>query len=275
MNQPISIASLNTSFHTERPSGLNRPSLTVLEALPFFADFNAHEKIELLSVASLKQVQRSQQLFRTGDVMTHVYWICTGAIRLYRETPDGHELTESFQTIGDVLFDPDALRQRRNHVMTAKALHNSTLLAIPMDWINDHIKLWDHLADKFIHLLASRAQEARLEAEHQATMNASQIIACFLQHKCVKHGFNPNGFLLPYTKSLIASRLGMELESFSRTLPKLREIGITIKGKHVAFTNLASVQDYSCGSCSVTDECPTHAAMKGLYSSNQQKVLRI
>ena len=252
--------------HTWAPSP-NRPAMSALDNLTFFADFHHQEKSELLSVANFKQMQRGQLLFRTGDVMTHIFWICTGAVQLYRETPDGHELTDSFSTTGDVLFDPDAISHKRNHVMTAKALQNSTLLAVPLDWMTDHLKHWDHLADRFIHLLALRAQEARLETEHQATMNAAQIIACFLQKKCVKHGFNPKSFLLPYTKGLIASRLGMELESFSRTLPKLLQIGITIKGKQVAFTNLASVQDYSCGHCSAADECPTHATMKRLIKN--------
>ncbi|NDA45758.1 MAG: Crp/Fnr family transcriptional regulator [Alphaproteobacteria bacterium] len=262
MTQPIVNSSLVTGSHRPWSSSYTRPAIHALDQLAFFADFPHAAKVELLCVAHLKQIQRGEQLFRTGDAMTHIFWMCTGAVRLYRETPDGHELTDSFLTHGDVLFDPDAIRHRRNHVMTAKALQNSTLLAVPLDWMTEHIKRWDHLADKFFHLLAARAQEARLETEHQATMNAAQIIACFLQKKCVKHGFDPNGFLLPYTKSLIASRLGMELESFSRTLPKLRQIGITIKGKQVAFTNLEAVQDYSCGHCSAADECPTHARMK-------------
>ncbi len=241
----------------------SKPSPRVFDVLSFFSDLNDAEKAELLSVASYKHAQRGQQLFLAGDPITHLYWICTGTVQLYRETPDGHELTDSFQVIGDVLFDPDALQNKSNHVMNAKALQNTTLLAVPMDWITSHLKSWDHLANKFLYLLAARAQEARLEAEHQATMNAAQIITCFLQHMCVAYGFDPCGFTLPYTKSLIASRLGMELESFSRTLPKLRELGIVVKGKEVSFTDIASAQAFCCGRCSAAEQCPTHRVMKG------------
>jgi hypothetical protein len=95
-------------------------------------------------------------------------------------------------------------------------------------------------------------------------MNATQIVACFLQHLCVSHQLDPRGFDLPYSKSLIASRLGMQLESFSRTLPKLRELGIVVSGKHVSFVNVNTAQHYACGACSVAEECPTHQDMHTL-----------
>ena len=49
-----------------------------------------------------------------------------------------------------------------------------------------------------------------------------------------------HGFTLPFKKSLIASRLGMELETLSRALPKLKEHGITVKGSQVVFHDVAN-----------------------------------
>lgn len=76
--------------------------------------------------------------------------------------------------------------------------------------------------------MAERAHIAEVEAEHQATMSAAQLVACFMQRLCVLYNFDPKGFDLPYSKTLIASRLGMELETFSRTLAKLKEHGIAV-----------------------------------------------
>lgn len=237
---------------------------SVIAALPFFSDLKEEEKTELLKAASFRHVRRGEHVFLAGDPLTHVYWICAGAVQEYRETPDGHELTAAFRIAGDVLYDPDAQGQKRIHITNAKALQNTTLLALPIQWIDSHLKNWNHLADKFLQTLAARAQETRVEAEHQSTMNAAQIVACFLQHLCVTHQFDPHGFTLPYTKSLIASRLGMELESLSRVLPKLREFGIVVSGKQVSFTDIASAQNYSCGHCSVHEDCPTHQAIRKL-----------
>lgn len=101
-----------------------------------------------------------------------------------------------------------------------------------------------------------------VEAEHQATMSAAQLVACFMQRLCVLHNFNPKSFELPYSKTLIASLLGMELETFSRTLGKLKEHGITVNGNKVAITDLARVEQYVCGFCSISGDCATHQALE-------------
>jgi CRP-like cAMP-binding protein len=73
------------------------------------------------------------------------------------------------------------------------------------------------------------------EMERQVTMTAPQILAHFLRQICDSHGLDPRGFALPYKKSLIASRLGMELETLSRAWPKLKDHGIIVKGSYVSF----------------------------------------
>lgn len=250
--------------HADTPSA-------IVWTLPFFSDLTDQEKSELLKVASFRHFKKNEMIFLSGDPMTHVYWVCSGMVQKYRETPDGHELTSAIRIIGDALFDPNSLQHRRNHTMNARAMEYTTLFAVPMPWLDEHMKSWDHLANKFLDLISQRAQEARIEVEHQETMNAAQIIACFLQHLCVLHHFDPRGFTLPYSKSIIASRLGMELESFSRVLPKLRDLGIIVRGKEVSFTGIATAQRFSCGSCSVTEDCSTHQAMQKLTQNTSSK----
>ena len=248
-------------------------SPNIIWTLPFFSKLNDAEKTELLKVANFRHVKRGETLFLQGSLLTHFYWVCSGAIQKFRVTHDGRELTGAIRTTGDVLYDPDARQPELHHTMNARAVQETTLLAIPASWINEHIALWPDLADHFITLLAERAQEALIDSEHQATMNAAQLVSCYLQKLCVLHHFDPRGFELPYSKSLIASRLGMELETFSRTLPRLKELGITVTGKHVKFDDVDSAQSHACGACSITEECLTHKAMQELaIASNGKKI---
>src|SRR5471030_2400757 len=100
-------------------------------------------------------------------------------------------------------------------------------------------------------------------------MSAAQLVACFMQRLCVLYDFNPAGFDLPYSKTLIASRLGMELETFSRTVAKLKEHGITVEGTHVEIHDLGRVEQYVCGFCSIAEDCPTHQAMEKKASESE------
>lgn len=96
----------------------------------------------------------------------------------------------------------------------------------------------------------------------QATMSAAQLVACFIQRLCVLYDFDPKGFDLPYSKTLIASRLGMELETFSRTLAKLKVNGIMVEGNRVTIHDLERIGQYVCGFCSISGECATHEEME-------------
>lgn len=236
----------------------------IIWTLPFFSNLKQEEKAALLKVSHFRHAQPKEMLFLQGDPLTQLYWICSGAVQIFRETPSGQELTMAIRMIGDMLFDPDALQYKQNHAVNARAMQETTLLAVPLSWIEEHLKSYDHIANKLVFLLAQRAQEAQIEAEHQATMSAAQIVACFLQHLCVVHHYDPAGFELPYSKSLIASRLGMTLESFSRTLPKLKKLGITVKDKRVTFDDIAAIQQFSCGSCSVIEECRVNKMIRRL-----------
>jgi CRP/FNR family transcriptional activator FtrB len=55
-------------------------------------------------------------------------------------------------------------------------------------------------------------------------------------------GGKPETLTLPYEKSVLASLLGMTRESLSRVLPKLREHGVTVRGKDVVFQDVAKAR---------------------------------
>ncbi|MEQ1789709.1 MAG: Crp/Fnr family transcriptional regulator [Rickettsiales bacterium] len=231
-------------------------SYDIIWTIPFFSDLNEQEKKGLIKLVHFKNYNRGEIIFLQGDKLKNVYWVCDGSVQMFRETPDGHELTASICIFSETLYYPNAVEKiNKNHMMNARAVSDVTLLEIPAIWIEESIRSCNHLANKFINIMANNTLEAMIDSEHQATMSATQILACFLQKICVNNNFNNLNFELPYTKSLIASRLGMELETLSRSLPKLIEHGITVNGKNVSFDDCNAIQQHSCDSCSISEEC--------------------
>jgi len=49
---------------------------------------------------------------------------------------------------------------------------------------------------------------------------------------------------LPYDKTLIAGRLGMQPQSLSRSFNRLREIGVTIAQNQAAIADVELLRDY-------------------------------
>ena len=232
--------------------------LDTLKVLPLFSDLSREESDLVIQASRLRNLGRGQFLFMHGDKVTHFYVICRGTIQLFRETPDGHEITNDILIAGDSIGADEVVQAKRAHQANARAVDDAVLLEIPISWMRENLKNFDHLAPKLLADIATRLHNTQIEAEHLSTMNAAQIVACYLQKLCVLYNFDPHGFELPYSKTLIASRLRMELETFSRTLQKLKDHGITVNGTRVAFTNVHKASHYACEHCSASADCPTH-----------------
>jgi len=233
-------------------------ALNTLRVLPLFSNVT-DEDADLLSRNShIRSCKKGEFLFMHGDEITHFYIICRGVMQIFRETPDGHEITNDLFIAGDNVNVEEIISKQSIHTMNAKAVEDTSILEIPISWLKSNFNKLDHIAAILIADISQRLHNVQIEAEHQSTMSATQIVACYLQRLCILYNFDPKGFDLPYSKTLIASRLRIELETFSRTLKNLKEQGIIVSGSHVSFTDVEKATKFACESCSMSEDCTAH-----------------
>jgi CRP-like cAMP-binding protein len=209
--------------------------------ISLFSGISAQEKSALSQISKIHHIPRGSILFMQGDEMKLFHVVYSGMLQIFKETLDGHEITSDIAVPGDPLSLAEITDIEPIHKASARAIEDTILIEIPMDWLRHNLKNFNHLMLKLFTRISHRLQKIDMEIERNSTMSASELITCFLHELCVVHDFDPRGFNLPYSKTLIASRLGMELETFSRSLRKLREFGITVRGSHVSlFPNYLS-----------------------------------
>lgn len=234
----------------------------ILRSLPLFTGLSEQEKDSLIRGGKTHRYEKGQNVFLYSDPIRSFYVICDGAVQLFRETPDGHEMTSDVLIAGDAIGETEILQLSPTHQFNALAIKDTTLAEFPVAWLKDNIRNNGTLALNVLGMLSRRNQIATIEAEHKATMTAAQQVACFLERLCILHDFDPLGFDLPYSKTLIASRLGMELETFSRALSKIRDHGVSIQGNQVAFNNIDQMEAFVCSDCSIAGNCGEHEQLR-------------
>lgn len=220
------------------------------------------DKQALLAGGKIRNCPRGKMLFAHGEPVTNFFVVVSGTFQLFRTNAEGHEKTVAIIKSGETMCEGEIMDSCHGHRVNAVPVGDSVVMAFPAAWLKEAAKKYNIFALNLLSLLAQQAHMAEVEAEHQATMSAAQLVACFIQRLCVIYDFDPKGFELPYSKSLIASRLGMELETFSRTLAKLKDHGINVEGTHVAIHDLKRIEHYVCGACSISGECQTHQIME-------------
>jgi len=220
--------------------------MNLIDSLPLFAEINESERAILLKVIIIRKVARGEVLFLQGDPMLYFCIVCSGTLQSFRETADGHEITPEILTSGDSICLSEIMNKNPLYVTNIRAVEDSEIMEIPIKWLKQNLKNLDHLMTKFFMDVSRKLQETTLELERQVTMSAPQLITCFLYELLHRHNYNPESFELPYSKTLIASRLGMELETFSRSLHKLKDYGVTVQGTHVCFHDLQLTEKFIC-----------------------------
>jgi CRP-like cAMP-binding protein len=243
----------------------------IARSMPLFSGLTEQDKDTLIKGGRIRNCPRGQMLFAHGEPVTSFYIVVKGTFQLFRANADGHEKTIEVVKAGQTMCKSEILDSCRNHRVNAVPVEDSAVLEYPVGWLKESAKKYSIFALNLLSSIAHQTHLAEVEAEHQATMSAAQLVACFLQQLCVLYHFDPKGFDLPYSKTLIASRLGMELETFSRTLAKLKEHGITVEGTHVKIHDLARIEQYVCGLCSISEDCETHQAMEKISHGMAEK----
>ncbi len=233
-----------------------------VDSASLFAGLAASDKAAFMRHARTRRLTRGELLFAHGDPVTSLYLITCGSVQLFRTTHEGQQKTIALVKAGQPLCEDEIMDACHGRRTSGVAVEDSELLEFPVARVKEMARENGTFALNLLSLVAARLHLAEVEAEHQAAMSAAQLVACFLQRMCVLYDFNQAGFELPYSKTLIASRLGMEVKTFSRTIAKLKDHGISVEGNHVAILDLKAVGKYVCSACSVAGSCNTHQAME-------------
>jgi CRP-like cAMP-binding protein len=174
-----------------------------LESQPLFEELSEEENDQLLANSRPRYFERGTFLFMQGDMITNFYIIRSGTVQIFRDTPDGHEVTSDFLIAHDFINADEIITNQTTHNKNARTVGDVTLIEVPISWMNDNLSKYNNMAALIITSLSRRLQGSQIEAEHQSTMSAAQIVACYLQRLCLVNGLNPNKFELPYSKTLV------------------------------------------------------------------------
>ena len=221
---------------------------------PLFRGLSPRAIDVLLRHAQPFRFARSHVLFVQQDPANFIYFILSGWVKLFRETVDGGE------AVLDVLSTPHffgeaGLFNDRCYPFGAQMAEEGSLLGISVSAFDELLTHDPLFARNLLAFMARERTQQDQELEHRTLQNAPQRIGCFLLRLCPPDGQTPDVHL-PYDKTMVAARLGMQPETFSRALARLREdVGLVLHGSVVTIPDLPRLHKYVCSGCSGTWPC--------------------
>ncbi len=195
----------------------------------------------LIDAGSVIRLARNQQLFSQGEPAKALFLVVEGQIKLSRLAPDGSEAVVHVFGVGET-FAEAAMFMGGRYPVTATAVTESRLVSISNARLRDQILAKPETA---FAMLASMAQHLKLlvaQIEQMKLLTTRQRAIRFLLDQSGQTE-GPARFSLPHDKALIAHRLGMKPETFSRALAELAKHGVRMSGSQVTIEDVGRLGD--------------------------------
>tara|TARA_B100000989_G_scaffold235390_1_gene182241 strand:- start:364 stop:1116 length:753 start_codon:yes stop_codon:yes gene_type:complete len=205
--------------------------------------------------AKLKPATKSKVLFLRDDPAEWFYVVRYGWVKLFRETLEGTEAVVDVLPSGH-MFGENSVFENDQYSYSAEVIEASELIMLPTELLKQTIADNQTVALNMLASMARHHRQQSREIEHLNIQNAPQRIGCFLLRLCPQETVRSVTLHLPYDKTLIAARLGMKPETFSRALNKLKqETPVTINGPTVEIHDIEKLVNYTCNHCSDSFPC--------------------
>ncbi|AAZ98546.1 Transcriptional Regulator, Crp/Fnr family [Thiobacillus denitrificans ATCC 25259] len=202
--------------------------LSLLHDAPLFAGVDAGHLATLAQAARSRDARAGQLLFAEGDEARAFYLVAQGEVHLYRFSPQGEEKVFQMLGDGDLLAEAAMFLSPAVYPMTARAVRDSTLFAVPRQALLSLCAASPPLMLTLLSALARRLYQAMNRIDHLTLNNAGQrLVAYLLDLRRQQHG---NWISIPVNFAVLAAQLGMTPETLSRLLQKFRQDGL-LSGK--------------------------------------------
>lgn len=229
--------------------------INTLSKTSIFDNLSIHNLHEIAKRAHQNMYEKGKLLFIHGDIAEHYYMVKSGHVKLFKETLEGTQAIIDIFSAGDV-FAYNLLFEKNTYPYSAEIAESGTIISLPLSDLRDEMYKNNNVSVSVLKALSHQLERKDKELEHRSTQSATQRISCFILRLALKENKNLPVIKLPYDKMLLAARLGMQPETFSRALSKLKKkTGIKIEGSSVYLDTIDQLSSYTCTSCSGKFPC--------------------
>ncbi|MCC6235846.1 MAG: Crp/Fnr family transcriptional regulator [Verrucomicrobiales bacterium] len=218
-----------------------------LRRCDLFAGLSSEDLSQIAQLTVLRSVERGEYLFHEGEASRGFYIVQTGSICVHRVNAAGKEQVIYVFRSGQT-FAEAALATEGGYPADARATEPSTVLLVQKAGFVELLKQRPELALRMlasmaIHLRTLIGQLEDLTMKDVETRLANWLLKQLPAGAAPPTPTQPHLITLSGTKRALAAELGTVSETFSRTLAKLRELGlIEVDGPRISLLDPAGLK---------------------------------
>ncbi|GAB6044162.1 Crp/Fnr family transcriptional regulator [Endothiovibrio diazotrophicus] len=205
-----------------------------------FAGLSEEQLARVAARARRLSLEEGEALFEQGDAAERFFLVLSGQIKLYRLSPEGNEKVIEVVVPGSTFAEALMFLHRPRYPVGAQALYAAELISIDAA---DFAAMLRESVDTCFLLLGDMSQRLRgliREIDDLSLHSATCRVAGYLVSNRPEVG---DEFSLEIPKQVLASRLSVKPETFSRIIKSLAVEGIIeVKGSRVKINDGEALQ---------------------------------
>jgi CRP-like cAMP-binding protein len=214
--------------------------------LPLFKELSPAEIGRIVAGTTELHVPRGEILFNKGAPCNGFHLVIYGQVKLSFVTPQGSE--KVVEIIGPGMSFGEALMfMERPYIVMAQALADSLLLHVAKQTVFDELERNPGFARKMLAGVSRRLHGIISDLESYSLHSGTQrVIGYLLRQDEGQAGAQPYAVRLPTSKAIVASRLNLTPEHFSRILHELAGAGlISVDGREIVIEDVARLRSHT------------------------------
>ncbi|MCK8782177.1 Crp/Fnr family transcriptional regulator [Rhizobium sp. NTR19] len=213
----------------------------MLMKTPFMSNLSSASAARVMAAMTVSSLPARHLIFRDGETASSFFCVLGGYVRLYRLNREGREadlrICGPGDTFAECLLFGD--RRYRYHAQTAES---ATVAAFDLKAVRALAEQERDVAAALLTMLSQHLLTTLDCVANDRLHTAPQRVANYILAHCPVDG-GPAAVRLPFQKSLLAGQLGLAPEALSRAFSKLREIGVTVRGRIIQVGDVQALRD--------------------------------
>lgn len=216
----------------------------LLSHLPLFNEFDQEELARIAAGTHQKHLAKGETLFRKGDPCHGFYMVVYGQIKLSVHAPSGAE--KVIEIIGPgQSFGEAVMFLERPYPVFSQALADSLVVHVAKNSLFGEAGHDVRMAKKMLAGMSMKLHRLVNDVETYSLQSSMQRVIGFLLQNEDSDRTGKVHVNLPAGKAVIASRLNITPETFSRILHDLSASDlITVQGKEIVINDLEKMRSF-------------------------------
>jgi len=211
--------------------------------IPLIGSLPRESRERLLQHSRIERFPPRSLLLSEGEIPKDMHIVLSGIVDLSC-TYKGHEYTALIMSAGDISMPAAALFQEP-FLISARALTATRLLTVDADAFRSEARRSPELALSIARIIAGQWRLALKIILDLKCRSPSQRLASFLL-RLYDAAVPGTVAEVPFSKRQLASRVGMQPETLSRTLQTLAANGLYLRGREIVLKDRDAIEAF-CG----------------------------